>query len=456
MASSLSFLPRTLAKGKQKDFQHAPQVPPSTVSSASLKTTTTPGHTNKAKYSDEDYINLFNLALSDYALWADPDLRRSIDWSRAPLSNENTGDGFFSLSRLIRRSEVLSPLNIEHLQIPIAKALRSDATSTLEVRLLVSEPSSSWSGKRDATRDVGAYELRQRDADNASTRPSQSYSRQDWEDRTIYVENIPVQLKTIPAIMRLVNSLISERSLSKARSARVQGIILPRHHQDKAGDAPTFKGFALIVLEDILDVNFLLKRWPWDRRQNVNTDPQAPAEVNEATKFGFRALLKSRWDQLKEEYLSYRERLVSEINAFQDAAEPLPTAHVLKPDSEPADTNHGSSIPVELPKLDNTSPYPFNSLVFVRNVHPETNKTTLRKFFGRALELPLASNELDDEGIDYVDYNKGMDTVRDSLLPFITASDHLSASATSDSPHQNMRASFSTTSSPTQQSTPQA
>ncbi|KAG6902215.1 hypothetical protein C0995_003047 [Termitomyces sp. Mi166 len=435
MASSFPFIPRTLAKGKQKASQNLSQPSTSTIQSLNRtpSITATPGPTNKTKYSNEDYINLFKLALSDYALWADPDLRRTIDWSSESFSHEQTGDGFFPLSHLLRRSKVLGPLNIESLQIPIAKALRSDATSALEVRLLVSEPSSStWSGKRDNARDLGAYEVRRRDSGNASSRPSQNHSRQYWEDRTVYVvcsnidtllesslmllrvkESIPIQYRTIPAIVHLVTSLLSERSLPEPRSTRVQGVILPPHHQDKPDDAPTCKGFTLVVLEDVLDVDFLLKRWPWDRQQNGDGDlqsPEAPVEANEATKFGFRALSKSDWDRLKDEYLSYRERLVAEINAFQDATErPTPTL-VPKPKAEAKDADHTAPAPVKPPKLDTSSPYPFDSLVFVRNIHPETNKTTLRKLFGRAFERSLASNEVDSDGIDYVDYNKGMDS----------------------------------------------
>ena len=58
-----------------------------------------------------------------------------------------------------------------------------------------------------------------------------------------------------------------------------------------------------------------------------------------------------------------------------------------------------------LSTLDYNAPYPPGCLVHVRHVHPETNKTTLRKLFAKA------SSE-DDAGIDYVDFNKGMITVR--------------------------------------------
>ena len=50
------------------------------------------------------------------------------------------------------------------------------------------------------------------------------------------------------------------------------------------------------------------------------------------------------------------------------------------------------------------SPYPFGRLVFVRNIHPDTNKTTLKSLFAQAFQ--------DGSSLDYVDFSRGMDTVR--------------------------------------------
>ena len=61
------------------------------------------------------------------------------------------------------------------------------------------------------------------------------------------------------------------------------------------------------------------------------------------------------------------------------------------------------------PQTSETWTYPPNCLVFVRNVHPETNKTTLRSLLANAFGGSV-------EKIDYVDYNKGLDSVCE-LLP---------------------------------------
>jgi RNA recognition motif-containing protein len=56
-----------------------------------------------------------------------------------------------------------------------------------------------------------------------------------------------------------------------------------------------------------------------------------------------------------------------------------------------------------------TNMYPPNCFVFVRNIHPETNKTTLRTFFAKAVEVK--------EAINYVNFNKGMGSVRRFCVP---------------------------------------
>ena len=52
--------------------------------------------------------------------------------------------------------------------------------------------------------------------------------------------------------------------------------------------------------------------------------------------------------------------------------------------------------------------YPPDCLVFVRNLHPDTNKTTLKVLFSQA----FPSGDREKGLIDYVDFTKGLDTVR--------------------------------------------
>ncbi|KAG6373737.1 hypothetical protein JVT61DRAFT_5877 [Boletus reticuloceps] len=59
-----------------------------------------------------------------------------------------------------------------------------------------------------------------------------------------------------------------------------------------------------------------------------------------------------------------------------------------------------------------SSPYPFDCLVFVRNVHSGTNKTTLKSLFGQAFQDQDqdGTRPTPTMGLDYVDFTKGMDT----------------------------------------------
>jgi hypothetical protein len=227
-----------------------------------------------------------------------------------------------------------------------------------------------------------------------------------------------LQYRTIPGIARFVLSLLStNRSPDGSHRTRLEDITLPPHHQDKPGDHPTCKGFALAVLRSPSDVEFLLHKWPWDRtsdhsRIKAAVLAESPDDL-EASKFGFRTLSKTRWEELREEYLAYRKQLVEEINAFE-VAETLAHIHstssVARKSPETTSSVDVSQV-VDAPKIDPSSPYPVNSLVFVRNVHPETNKTTLRKFFATAFVEPLANGAVQGDGLDYVDFNKGMDSV---------------------------------------------
>ncbi|KAG6829218.1 hypothetical protein H0H92_005283 [Tricholoma furcatifolium] len=418
MTSPFTFVPRTLAKGKRKVTPHAPRETAPSLSSSTLSSIPAVGSPNlKANYSNEDYSNLVSLAVSDYALWSDPDLRRTMDVTREPGLNEDggEGEGFFPLSHLLKRSKVLGSLSLTNLQTPIAKALRADPASLLEVRLLVSEPSSSsWSAKHDAGRDIGAYEVRRKEN---LPRASHNYSKREWEERTVYMVCLTGKHSSI--MQDYHNAL--ERTSSNSAPSRVQGINFLPHHQDKPGDTPACKGFALVVLEETLDVDFLLSRWPWTRRPDDDSVKEAgekeacesSAQITEAAKFGFRTLSKTQWDRLKEEYLSYRERLVAEINTQQDVdlelTAPLPTSKPIVETKE-AVLEILDPPPVELLTLSPSSPYPYNSLVFVRNVHPETNKTTLRKLFAAAFASSIVTKEMKSDPIDYVDFNKGMDT----------------------------------------------
>ncbi|KAF9035363.1 hypothetical protein BDZ89DRAFT_1130404 [Hymenopellis radicata] len=324
-----------------------------------------PALDEKPRLSEEDYTTLVTLALSDYALFSDPDLRRKIDQSV---------EKFISLPRLLKSHDLP--------ETPVAKALRAHASDTLEVRMVLSAPVwSSWNA-HGTSKDSHMFDVRRK------IPPSSSFSREGWKQRTIYIENIPVQYISIHGIFHLIHTLIAGCSTPNPTSDRVQGISFLSHHLDKPGDAPKPKSFALVTLLNLEDVRLLLNDWPWERTDTSRTSPTPEHEA--AVKFGLRALQKERWDQLKEEYLAYRGELVEQMAAHQNNAP--------RPASIPK-RGRSRSPPPQDNALSHDSPFPPDCLIFVKHVHSQTNKTTLRSLFSQA-----------GSEIDYVDFNKGMDT----------------------------------------------
>lgn len=168
--------------------------------------------------------------------------------------------------------------------------------------------------------------------------------------------------------------------------------------------------------------------------------PADPVSINEAQKYGFRSLPKAQWDSLKEEYVAWRQKLLDEVFREQEQQQEMGVhaaeEEVRDDDNEfdeeeekenggqeyfaavpaPAPVASSNSLPTTstLP-LTPSSPYPPNCLLFIRNIHSGTNKTTLRALFTKALlgrreETTDMSSSANASGIDYIDYTKGTDT----------------------------------------------
>lgn len=238
-------------------------------------------------------------------------------------------------------------------------------------------------------------------------------------------------------------SLLSPDSGSSNTNSKydeVQHIHFPPHYQDDPTKLTTIqrcKGFALVTLSSVESVDKLVGEWPWEgtsERTASRTDSLHPM-IEEASDSGLRVLTKARWDALQDEYMLYRDKLLAEI-ASKAETTPAPEAsssRITHPDataSKRPPSNHErqpakreTSKPTgPLPhrqepepdtSLSPSSPFPPRCLVFVRNIHPETNKTTLKTLFRAA----FATNDREEKqaannGIDYVDFTKGLDTVR--------------------------------------------
>ena len=218
---------------------------------------------------------------------------------------------------------------------------------------------------------------------------------------------------------------------------RIQGISFPPHYNDEQDMQPFCKGFAFVTLAHTADCNHLKENWPWFR--DASSDfymDQFKAREGEGTilstdplyiarQHNLRVISKEKWLQLKAEYLGYRQKLVEELNISQDAQQKqskgmsdVETPGIMNQGSLETDILALDPLPkATTPSLNPSSPYPPNCLVFIKNIHPETTKTTLRTLFSRGLWQSDASAQKSFEGLDYVDFSKGMDTV--SLLHLV-------------------------------------
>jgi len=222
-----------------------------------------------------------------------------------------------------------------------------------------------------------------------------------------------VQHRTIPGIATFTLGLLGASPSKTTTTHLIQSVTLPPHYLDKPDDEPKCKAFAFVTLFQAEDVEALLKSWPWERSStsvggSATKDTPESTEAREAAKFGLRVLSKRRWEQLKEEYLAYRSSLLEELVQPQN---PSSGPHLGEQDSEPPSLAKPNVLipPATLVAIHPSSPFPPNCLVFVRNIHPETNKTTLRALFSQAFHHSSNNDALrDDGGLDYVDFNKGM------------------------------------------------
>ncbi|TFK79820.1 hypothetical protein K466DRAFT_605843 [Polyporus arcularius HHB13444] len=400
------FVPRKVAqKTPRPPQQYAPVPPVASTSSAEQLIHTKgkgdskgngetkgKGRSTEDQVKHEDLVSLLWLSLSDYSLWSNVNLRRAVATAE---------EGWVPLSYVLQQSTHIAHLHVKPPDAAFVKAVRAQTECPFEVRMLVSSPSkSAWYGNELSMKeDPGGYEIRRRDWSEALTRVRNS-TRNECEAQTVYMESIPLSSRTVPGIFHFASSLSSH----SGTTPDVQNITLPPHHQDRPGDAPKCKGFALVTFSDKETVGRLVDEWPWlPRRTDVRADEGGRSSAaHEAVKFGFRVLPKARWDELKEEYLAYRQQLLDQAN---DAGKvDLPRPEIGKTQDETDDVAMEDALSNVHATLDPSAPFPRGCLVFVRNVHPETNKTTLKTLFTAHAFGPASASST----LDYVDYNKGM------------------------------------------------
>ena len=227
-------------------------------------------------------------------------------------------------------------------------------------------------------------------------------------------ENIPLQFRSIVGISKLLHRLLltdhHSPSFSMGDYRCVQSILFPPHHQDPPNAVPKCKGFALVTLSEPSASSHLLTRFPYhnpanDRSTDDDDDDPSPEE-REARKAGFRTLSKERWEALQAEYVEYRDALLGRIAASSSATTSYSVAPPATP-TAPIGKVTSASYDARLQQVSDAPPnFPPGCVIFARHVPQDTNKTALRALFSAL----LAENST--TALDYVDYTKGLDTVR--------------------------------------------
>ncbi|KAF9534609.1 hypothetical protein CPB83DRAFT_888588 [Crepidotus variabilis] len=442
------------------------------------------------------------LALSDYALWNDGDLRRHIDCGTKLDEEGDAGDikddelamtveggskpkagdqaisdiGYVPLSWIFDHSTILRlvsrfpKLNLDgQSEAVFVNSLHTYALGILDGRFIV-DPEASSSTRSSVNRLqkgkllVSGYEIRRtiyaswKDSDLAS------FTKAKWDELTLYVENIPSEYRKLPEIAKLLILLLPPLMSAQNEVTRVQHVHLPSHHQDEPEDIPYCKGFALVTFSFQEDVEYFLRRWPWEKvqapakapealnrnrrsRSSSQEESESDAEKKEereprrgrsgrpeaelARSRGLRVCTKTRWEELRQEYLAYGQRLVEELAQEQDAktnveskdgAQVVPAAESLNDmlydtkaalfvkeegksvKTKPTETTRGKKRNHEEIETQDISGrgYPLGCMVLVRNLHFATNKTALRSIFKRPWKD-------DTTTVTYVDYAKCME-----------------------------------------------
>ncbi|KAJ7073773.1 hypothetical protein C8F01DRAFT_2452, partial [Mycena amicta] len=363
--------------------------------------------TSKSTCPDTDLPLLLALSLSRYRLWVDPELRMDIERCTRVRSNDN----FFPLSYIL---EPPSPLSTaEASEAAIAKALRAHAADTVDLRMAI--PSAEQMHKRRA----GSFEIRPRFWDNEEEYPT---TRKDWDGPD--GENLPAKCKTLAAACRFILGLLPSSSAEATSSkvtveyTRMQNIVSPGSRSDDvSAEPPKLKSFALVTFKTVEDAESLLAAWPWKRlkAESVEGDEDKTA----AARFGFRTCSKARWDDLNAEYVEYRAGLAGTEDMGRNLGDSEQVDDSRVNDEQPLALSSFLR-PNIAPNVTPSPSYPPNCLVFIRNLDPAANKTSLRAFFADALGLGA---DHADEAIDYVDYTKGVDSCHLRL----TSSTHANA-----------------------------
>ncbi|QRV88161.1 RNA binding motif domain-containing protein [Ceratobasidium sp. AG-Ba] len=374
--------------------------------------------TARQQQTQSDLAARLELALSDLSLWRNENLFRRIAESQ---------DWYIPFSRL-HDHPFLSPyLSESSTRIPDAaliNALRTYGSGAFESRMKIRAPSNAaWKGKAQSAwvGAAGGYEVRCKSWDEREEGWMDDLASTEegaWEEKTVYVERVPTAVRSVWTLYHFITALARacQSSDQPLESQIVQDVFVPTAEPTIATRPPEtmqrFRGQAFVVFSTTALARAFTSRWGWESKGGAGSASSSAGNekwktedaVAAATFSGFRSITKTRWDELKQEYLAHQARILKQ----NPRAERRPVPSVSNNDKQTPylPTSAPTAAPPVLRQTRPARPPPFppGILVFVRRLHPETNKTTLKTLFGRA--FPKESGD----AIEYLDFQKGIDS----------------------------------------------
>ncbi|KAG8783864.1 hypothetical protein FRC12_019279 [Ceratobasidium sp. 428] len=392
--------------------------PTPTLTKPSKPNTDSTAVTRQAQTQSEIAARL-ELALSDVSLWRNESLFQRLS---------ETQDWYLPLSRLYDHPLLEPRLGVSGSRVPDASlvtALRTYGSDAFESQIKMRAPSNAaWKGKA-ASGWVGAgggYEVRCRaweGREEGWMDRLANMEEREWEARMAYVEHVPATVRSVWALYHYLTAL-ARLYQPDEQSQLVQDVFVPTAEstitERPVETTQRFRGQAFVVFSTVEIAQAFCERWIWNpvetSRDAARSSGSASGKwdtedaVAAATSTGFRSITKARWDQLKSEYLAHQARVLKQ-NLKSGRRPPVHNGPQSAPSIPPTQSQTPIPSPTALPKPPRAArppPFPPGILVFVRRLHPETNKTTLKTLFGRA--FPDGKND----AIEYLDFQKGIDS----------------------------------------------
>ncbi|KZT37526.1 hypothetical protein SISSUDRAFT_841875 [Sistotremastrum suecicum HHB10207 ss-3] len=428
-SSAMMFVPRAVAKKAAKSNVTRPAVdkiregdplcPKRSPVTPSPATASGKGkekaNSRSVAHSDDEYAFLLRMTLSNFSLWDNQPLAEL-------LTSTMDADGYVPLSGIVSLSPYFQALELQPAQSDLSRAVRAHLPE-FEIRMRIEEPSrnNGWSSYHvDQQGDGGGFELRPKGTSwGAKCQTAYSMEEQDWRSRTLYIENIPRTLHTLYSIYKFMSSILPPPKTSGPSrpptldqfrhhfERQIESITFPPRCNAPDGEIPRSKGFAFIVFSSPSPMENFHQAWRWDTSSKTKVGSPMPLVDSQdaypkALSHGFRSLPKAQWDTLRDEYLKYQSGIIAGAAHAESSEIISPTISSSRKEA-PTPSTPG----VSEQSAAASSWFPVGCLVLVKHLNPSTNRTTLKKLLGKAFQADVANGE---ERVNYVDFQKGLDT----------------------------------------------